>query len=220
MMLDGHVMLIGTCGLTVTVKVQVLVLPHRSLAVARTVVVPQGKTLPLGGLRVTEGIVQPPEAVKEKYTTAPLGPVAVVVMFDGQVTLIGTCGLTVTVKVQVLVLPHRSLAVARTVVVPQGKTLPLGGLSLTEGIVQPPEAVKEKYTTAPLGPVAVVVMFDGHVTLIGTWGLTVTVKLQVALFPQLSLALPDTVVVPQGKTLPLGGLKVTDGVLQPPAAVA
>jgi len=53
-------MLIGTVGLTVTVKEHRLVLPHWSLAVAVTVVVPHGKMLPLGGLRVTDGVSQPP----------------------------------------------------------------------------------------------------------------------------------------------------------------
>ena len=35
--------------MTVTVKVQLVVLPHESLAVVVTVVCPMGKVLPLGG---------------------------------------------------------------------------------------------------------------------------------------------------------------------------
>ena len=51
-------------------------------------------------------------------------------------------------------------------------------------------------------------------------GLTVTVKLQLVLLPQASLAVQVTTVVPIGKVLPLGGLQVTDGGgLQPPDAV-
>jgi hypothetical protein len=50
--------------------------------------------------------------------------------------------LTVTVKLQVLLLPHVSLAVLLTVVVPIGNVLPLGGLALTNGGgLHPPLAV-------------------------------------------------------------------------------
>ncbi len=61
-------------------------------------------------------------------------------------------------------------------------------------------------------------MLDEQVKLIG--GLTtVTVKLQLLLFPQLSLAEANTVVVPIGNVLPLGGLAYTNGGgLQPPLA--
>ena len=72
---------------------------------------------------------------------APLGLVAVATMFEGQVMLIGV-GFTVTVKLQLVLLPQVSLAVAKTVVVPIGNVLPLGGLALTKGGgEQPPLAV-------------------------------------------------------------------------------
>jgi hypothetical protein len=46
------------------------------------------------------------------------------------------------------------------------------------------------------------------------------VKLQLALFPQVSLAVLFTVVVPIGNVLPLGGVEFTNGGgLQPPLAV-
>jgi hypothetical protein len=45
------------------------------------------------------------------------------------------------------------------------------------------------------------------------------VKLQVALLPQLSLAVQATVVVPIGKVLPLGGLHTTIGGEQPPVTL-
>ena len=63
---------------------------------------------------------------------APPGPVAVVTMFEGQLMLIGV-GCTVTVKLQLVLFPHVSLAVAKTVVVPIGNVLPLDGLALTDG---------------------------------------------------------------------------------------
>ena len=47
-------------------------------------------------------------------------------------------------------------------------------------------------------------------------GVTVTVKEQVAPWPQLSLAVQVTVDVPTGKVLPEGGLQTTESALHPP----
>jgi hypothetical protein len=64
-------------------------------------------------------------------------------MFDEQVRLIGG-DLTVTVKLQLVVVPHVSLAEQVTVVVPIGNVLPLGGMQLSEGGgVHPPLALLE-----------------------------------------------------------------------------
>ena len=139
-----------------------------------------------------------------KNTTAPPELVAVTVRLEEQFRTMG--GLqTFTVKLQLVLLPQASLAVVVTVVVPIGKVLPLGGLAETYGGgLQPPLAVTLKYTVAPLEPVAVTVRFEEQFSTIG--GLTtVTLKLQLVLLPQVSLAVVVTVVVPMGKVLPLGG---------------
>ena len=73
-------------GLTVTVKLQVLVWPHKSLAVTLMVFVPTGKLLPLGGLAVTVAWLQPPLALRLNETTAPVGLEAVRVILLEQVT--------------------------------------------------------------------------------------------------------------------------------------
>ena len=59
----------------------------------------------------------------------PFGVDAVMVRLEEQVSTIGgyVFGLTVTVNVQLVVLPQESLAVVVTVVCPMGKVLPLGG---------------------------------------------------------------------------------------------
>ena len=44
------------------------------------------------------------------------------------------------------------------------------------------------------------------------------VKLHVFVWPQESIAVQVTVLVPIGKVLPLGGLQLTDGGVQPPVA--
>ena len=62
-------------------------------------------------------------------------------------------------------------------------------------------------------------MFDEQVNTTAGHGLTVTVKLQLVIWPQLLLAVQVTVVVPTGKVLPLGGVQNSDGGgLQPPEA--
>lgn len=220
--LDGQFKTMGEklCGLTVTVKLQLVEPPQLSLAVTSTGVVPIGNVLPLGGLAVTNGGgLQPPVAVTVKNTTIPFELVAVTVRLEEQLRLIGG-STTVTVKLQLVLVPQGSLAVVSTVVVPIGKVLPLAGVALTNGGgLQPPLADAVKNTTAPFGPVAVTVRFDGQLRLIG--GLTtVTVKLQLVLLPQVSLAVVNTVVVPTGNVLPLAGLALTNGGgLQPPLAV-
>jgi hypothetical protein len=63
-------------------------------------------------------------------------------------------------------------------------------------------------------------MFVEQVRMIGGGGCrTVTVKVQLVLFPQVSLAVANTVVVPIAKVLPLGGLATMLGGEQPPLAV-
>ena len=57
-MLAGHVIFGASVSLTVTVKVQALVLPEASLAVQVTVVVPVAKVEPLGGTQVRLKLVQ------------------------------------------------------------------------------------------------------------------------------------------------------------------
>ena len=78
----------GVEGFTVTWKLQFVLVSQVSLAVQVTVVVPTGKVLPLDGLKTTLGAVQPPVAELVNVTVAPLGPVAVTVIFDEQVRTI------------------------------------------------------------------------------------------------------------------------------------
>jgi hypothetical protein len=142
-------------------------------------------------------------------------------MFEEQFRTIGgyTGGLTVTVKLQLVNVPQPSLAVTVTGVGPTGNVLPLGGMTLTNGGgLQPPVADTVKNTAMPFELVAVTVMLDEQLRLIG--GLTtVTWNEQLVLLPQLSLAVAVTVVVPIGNVLPLGRLALTNGGgLQPPLA--
>lgn len=216
-----QVRLIGAfvCEFTVTWKEQLVICPHVLLAVTITVVIPIGKRLPLGGTAVTDGGAHPPVAPTLKETNAPFELVAVVVMLVEQVRTMPEL-VTVTVKVHSLLSPQESTAVAVTIVDPIGKVLPLDGLAKTNGGgLQPPLPVTMKSTVAPLELVAAVAMFVGQLITMGTF-VTVMLKLQVLLFPHESTAVAWTIVVPIGKVLPLAGLaKTNGGGLQPPLAV-
>src|SRR4029453_17868925 len=101
------------------------VLPLLLVAVLVTVVVPTAKLLPLAGLLlpVTPGQLSATVTVKVTLLLqAPSG--AFTVMFAGHVMTGGSVFLTVTVKVQLEVLPCASVAVLVTVVVPRAKLLP------------------------------------------------------------------------------------------------
>jgi hypothetical protein len=75
-----------------------------------------------------------------------------------------------------------------------------------------------KNTSAPPEVVAVNVRFEEQFSTIGG-STTVTVKLQLVLFPQLSLAVTITMFVPTGKKLPLAGEELMFNGPHPPAAV-
>jgi hypothetical protein len=147
--LTGCNVIVGnTASVTVTVNEQTPVLPAASLTVYVTVVTPI--------LNAVEPSVLIPEAADEPVvapvkaqvlvTTAQLSacvgaaavyvevhtPASVVlVTLPGQVTVGDCVSFTVTVKVQLAVLPAASVAVEVTVVVPTGNTLPLAGTDTT-----------------------------------------------------------------------------------------
>jgi hypothetical protein len=84
-------------------------------------------------------------AVTLNNTSAPPGTLAVTTRLEEQVnTIAGST--TVTVKLQLVLLPQESLAVTFTVVVPGGKKSPLEGEELMVSGPQPPLAVTSKNT--------------------------------------------------------------------------
>ena len=122
----------SSCNLplkTVTVKLQVAVLPEASVAVQVTVVTPMGKQLPEGGLQTTTTPGQLSLAVVVKLTTkqGELTSGVTTVWLGGQVIEGGCVSLTVTVNVQL----GPAVLVQVTVVVPTGKNEPDGGEQVT-----------------------------------------------------------------------------------------
>src|ERR1043166_800135 len=88
-------------GFTMTLKVQLVVLPEPSVAVQVTVLVPMGKIEPLGGLQLVVTPEQLSLAVGEKFTARPLqiDGSALVVMLAGVVIVGRVASITVMVNV-------------------------------------------------------------------------------------------------------------------------
>ena len=105
-------------------------MPALSVAVLVTVVIPIGNVLPLGGLLTWFVTRQLSNALTEKATLLRLHcpASAVKTRLLGHVATGFCVSITVTVKLQLAVLPFGAVAVFVTVVVPMGKVLPLGGL--------------------------------------------------------------------------------------------
>ena len=120
----------------------------------------------------------------------------------GQVSVMATAGIcvTVTVKEQVFV-PQTLVAEQVTVFVPNGNTVPLAG---TQPTSVPPETVGFANATAALLPQMFVVRAAGQVRVAAGICVTVTLKEQV-LEPQAFVAVQVTMFVPRGNALPLAG---------------
>src|SRR5688572_22362063 len=91
-----------------------------------------------------------------------------------------------------------------------GNVVPDAGVhtAATEGATRS-WAVTVKVTEAPAGAVASVVIDGGTAIVGGVVSTTVTVKLAVPVFPNMSLAWQRTVVVPRGKVVPETGVQAT-----------
>jgi hypothetical protein len=187
-------------------------LPESSVAEQLTDVVAMGNVLPEGGEQEIVGVGSTrSDAVTEKLTVAPPGPVASAVIFPGTETLGGTVSCTVTVNEPPSVLPESSVAVQFTVVTPTGNVLPDGGEhpTLTLGSTES-EADAEKETVAPPGPVAATVMLPGTVMVGAVVSSTVTSNVSDVSSSVLgSVAVHVTVVTPSENVVPEGGEHTT-----------
>src|SRR5258708_4407161 len=133
-------------------------------------------------------------------------------MFPGQAMLGGSMSRTVTLNVQLLALPLASGAVQTTGVTPVAKNVPLCGSHTTITPGQLSVTVGAKVTVAPHTPGSVPVVISAGQVITGfSVSLTVTMKLQLATLPELSVAVQVTVVVPTGKMDPGCGLQTTVG---------
>src|SRR5881409_959808 len=185
LMLAGQVTTGASASLTVTVKLHVALLPWPSSALQFTVVGPRAKLLPLIGLQVTVAVPQLSVAVTAKVTLlAQEPPEVLTVMLPGHAIAGSSVSFTVTVKLQVALLPWPSLALQFTVVGPRAKLLPLAGVQVTVAVPQLSVAATAKVTLlAQVPPDVLTLILAGHVITGSSVSVTVTVKLHVAVFP-------------------------------------
>ena len=203
----------ASLSFTVTVKVEVVLLPEASVAVTVTVVVPTGNVLPEAGSATT--VTEPELSVavgRVNVTAAPQVPASIVADTAGASATTGaSTSVTVTVKVEDELLPEASVAVQVTVLTPMAKSLPEAGVQTT---VTPGQlslaagAVKE--TVAVALPASVLTLMSAFLPMTGaSVSFTVTVKVEVEVLPEASVAVEVTVVTPIGKVLPEAGLDTT-----------
>src|ERR1041384_480143 len=128
-------------------------------------------------------------------------------MLAGQAMVGGSISLTMTLKVQLAVLPEPSVAVCVTVLVPLAKVEPLGRLQLTVTFVQLSLASTVHVTldATQVPAVVFVTISAGHVMVGGWMSLKMMVKLQLAVLPEPSVAVQVTVFVPMANVEPLAG---------------
>src|SRR5437762_1302746 len=132
-------------------------------------------------------------------------------MLAGQMAAGASVSLTVMLKLQLAVLPEASMAVQVTLLVPLANVLPLVGLQLTVTPEQLSVATGDAKLTFWLHwPGAVLVTMPPGQVITGNWvSFTVTLNMQLALFPLASSAVQVTTFVPLAKALPFVGLQVT-----------
>src|SRR5437867_1169195 len=203
-MLPGQLGTGRSVSLTVTVKVQLELLPLASVAVHTTFVVPLAKLAPDAGRHSTEPPGQLSVNENAKLTLLAHCPGAVLtVMLPGHAGTGRSVSVTVTVKVQFELLPLASVAVHTTFVVPLAKLEPDAGTHRIEPPGQLSVNEKAKLTLLAHCPGAVLtVMLPGQLGTGHSVSLTVTVKVQFELLPLASVAVHTTVVVPLAKLEP------------------
>src|SRR6266516_2700295 len=160
---------------------------------------------------LTPGLLSAPVTVNA--TLAPHVPASLLTTMGaaGQVMVGFSLSLTVTVKLQAAVWPAASVATLSTVVVPTGNrcgevitVAPILLTTLTPGQLSAPVTVNA--TLAPHVPASLLTTMGaaGQVMVGFSLSLTVTVKLQAAVWPAASVATLSTVVVPTGDRCGVG----------------
>jgi hypothetical protein len=185
-------------SITLTVKVQLLLLPLLSHEVLVTVVSPTGNAKPLGGALEVFVTAQLSVAVTLKVALLTHTPgAAFTVRFAGQVIAGGCVSSTVTVKEQLLELPLLSRAVLVTVVTPNGKAKPLAGMLVRFVTTQLSVAFTTKVTLLTHTPGRVFTMiFPGQLIAGASRSSIETTLLQLPMQPVVSVTCSASVYLP------------------------
>ncbi len=198
----GQLIVGSMLSVTVTVCVQVAVFPELSVTVQVTVVSPSGKTP--GASLVALATAQLSEVVGvPKATLLAVHKPASTLTFTvaGQLIVGSILSVTVTVCVQVAVLPELSVTVQVTVVSPIGKTPGASLVVLATAQLSEVVGVPKATLLAVHKPASTLTFTVAGQLIVGSiLSVTVTVCVQVAVFPELSVTVQVTVVSPSGKT--------------------
>jgi hypothetical protein len=204
---DGAIITGLTLSVTTTVCVAVALFPEASVTVQVTIVVPVKKVV--GALLTTLATEQLSDVVGvPKLTLNATHPsFAVKATFVGAVIVGNSVSITVTVWLAVAKLPLPSTTVQITVVVPIGNVA--GALFVTLATEQLSAVIGVPSTTpvAAHGALAGTVMFNGAEIVGNVASFTTTICVAVAMFPEASVTVHVTVVVPNKNNA--GALLVT-----------
>jgi len=197
----------------VTLKLHSARLLLSSTASHVTVVTPAPNNVPEAGVHVTATFGSHRSvAVVVKVTGVPDGLVHSTVRFVEQAITGAVVSATVTVNEHPLVFPLPSATVQLTVVCPSPNIDPLAGShTAVRPLWQLSLTVTSNVTTAPSGPVPSALIGAGQLITGAVVSSTVTVKLQLFVFPLPSTAWQFTVVNPAAKSEPEAGWQLTAG---------
>src|ERR1043166_6406121 len=146
-MFAGHVITGGSVSRTLTLCTQVAVFPLLSDAVQVTRLVPTRNCAGASFVTVTAPQLSLVVGLPNATPVAVQLPVSTLTVTSAGHVMVGSCvSLTVTVKVQVLMLPLLSVAMLVTIVTPTGKVLPLDGTLTTLVTLQLSAALTTKVT--------------------------------------------------------------------------
>ena len=211
------VMLGAVASTTVTVAVQVVVLPAASATVMVTTVAPRLAVLPAAGDCVVVSVelqlsTATTPAVRSGTRAVQLAP-ALTVWSAAHVVMLGAVvSTTVTVAVQVVVLPDESVAVSVTTVAPRLAVLPAAGDCVTttgQASVVVTEPVRSGTRAVQVAPAFRVWSAAQAVMTGAVVSTTVTVAVQVVVLPAASAAVRVTVLAPRTAAEPASGDCVT-----------
>src|SRR5690606_14496683 len=187
----------ASLSVTVMVKLQTVVFPASSVAVNSIVLIPTGKSLPLGSPEVWETValqLSSANAIGKFITALQLPTSVLAVIFDGQTIVGGRSSSTVTTATQVLVFPFTSVTVKVTLFGPMSAQVKSAISILMVPIAQlselPPSTSAATIETFPLASKPTVIFWQ--VAVGAMLSSTVTIAVHVLEFPFASVTVRRT----------------------------
>ena len=210
MVISWHTATGGTLFSTVTIAVQVLEFPFTSVTVKVTVLVPTSAQVNILGdatkVSIPQASVLPPSISAPVMVAIPLTSNCTVISW--QIAVGATLSSTVTVAVHVLELPFTSVTVKVTVFGPTSAQVNELGLTESDAIpqasVEPPSTSAAVMDALPVASSCTVISWQ--IAVGATLSSTVTLAVQVAVFPPSSVTVSVTTLTPTSAQVNVFGL--------------